>query len=943
MFKRSHISIAAAMAVGSLASVSALAQDAQRVEITGSSIKRIDAEGSLPVQIITREDIARTGAISTEALLAGISALSSQGATIGATGAGSSTYGLSSVSLRGLESSRTLVLVNGRRLSAFAGGGGSTVNVNAIPLAAIDRVEVLKDGASAVYGSDAIAGVVNFILTKSYQGLEATVGSNKPSRSGGGDNTSVSLVGGFGDINTNGFNITASLSVEKDTALYGRERDFSNTATRLPYFSGGATGTGNIQGAFNIGAMDPVTHKWVPGVGVLGYAAASDSGSFGNPNALAGTCADITMFKVAAPTSKGAPYCRFDSAGYVGLVPNRELKTLSLNGIAKLGSSAELFGDVLVSQSDVKQTYQPSPARSSFFDTDSLFDVQNVDRALLVSPGSAAYTYATNYLIAEAAALGIKADKKGVLFAPKLLNVANSGLPYGVTSRVFDFGPRSDSTEAKQTRIVGGVRGTWLGQDYEVAGYHNDSSISGKVLTGYFSQVALAKVINDPTSGWNPWSLTQSPALTAKIAATIYAGATLKGTSTIDGFDAKMSGDLFKMDGGVAQYAYGLQTRQEHFYTNPSAALLTGDIAGLGGATAVIDRKREVNSLFSELNLPILKGVEGNLAFRGDNYSDVGGAVTGKASLRWQPVKEVVLRGSVGTGFRAPTLLDLWLPQTLGSSEKFNDRGQTDLQVTALSGGNPDLKPETSRQNSLGIVFTPLDGLTASVDIFQIKVNGIISTPSAQEIVSQFRLGSPAYQGLVTLDANGDVTKIISVQANTGKADVQGADVNINYKKAFSFGKVTINLAGTYMSRFDQSTPGADVSHKVGTLVDADGNPVIGAQNGGVILRWKHVLTGTWATGPWALTVAQNFYQGYEDGHDLNDNRHFIPSQALYDAQVAFTGIKNLKLAAGAKNIFDKSPPLFIPASNQFQAGFDISQYDPRGRVVYLTANYKFF
>lgn len=103
------------------------------------------------------------------------------------------------------------------------------------------------------------------------------------------------------------------------------------------------------------------------------------------------------------------------------------------------------------------------------------------------------------------------------------------------------------------------------------------------------------------------------------------------------------------------------------------------------------------------------------------------------------------------------------------------------------------------------------------------------------------------------------------------------------------------------------------------------------------------MLTGTWATGPWALTVAQNFYQGYEDGHDLNDNRHFIPSQALYDAQVAFTGIKNLKLAAGAKNIFDKSPPLFIPASNQFQAGFDISQYDPRGRVVYLTANYKFF
>ena len=943
MFKRSHISIAAAVAVGSLASASALAQDAQRVEITGSSIKRIDAEGSLPVQIMTRDEISRTGAVSTEALLAGISALSSQGATIGATGAGTSTYGLSSVSLRGLESSRTLVLVNGRRLSAFAGGGGSTVNVNAIPLAAIDRVEILKDGASAVYGSDAIAGVVNFILTKNYQGLEATIGSGKPSRSGGGDNTSVSLVGGFGDIASNGFNITASLSIEKETALYGRDRDFASTSTRLPYFSGSATGLGNIQGAFKIGAADPVTGKRVPGAGVLSYAAGGSGTSFGNPNAATDTCGSINMFKVATPTSKGAPYCQFDSAGNVGLVPNRELKTLSLNAVARLGSNAELFGDVLMSQSDVKQTYQPSPARSSFFDTDGLFDTQNVDRALLVSPGSPAYTYATNYLIAQAAALGTKADAKGVLFAPKLLAVANSGLPYGVSSRVFDFGPRSDSTEAQQTRIVGGVRGSWLGQDYEIAGYHNDSSISGKVTTGYFSQVAFAKIINDPASGWNPWSLTQSPALTAKLATAAFSGDTLKGTSTIDGFDAKISGDLFKMDGGVAQYAYGVQTRQEHFFTNPSAALFTGDIAGLGGATAPIDRKREVNSLFSELNLPVLKGVEGNLAFRGDNYSDVGGSVTGKASLRWQPIKEVVVRGSVGTGFRAPTLLDLWLPQTLGTSEAFDDHGQTGLQVTALSGGNPDLKPETSRQNSLGIVFSPLEGLTASVDVFQIKVNGIISTPSAQEIVSQFRLGSPAYQGLVTLDANGDVSKIVSVQANNGKADVQGADININYRKTFGFGKITINLAGTYMSQFDQSTPGAATSHKVGTLVDAEGNPVIGAQSGGVILRWKHVLTGTWATGPWALTVAQNFYTGYEDKQDLNGNRHFIPGQALYDAQVAFTGIKNLKLAAGAKNIFDKNPPLFIPASNQFQAGFDISQYDPRARVVYLTANYKFF
>ena len=929
MFKRTTISLGALLALSSTLPMMVQAQDAQRVEITGSSIKRIDAEGSLPVQVITRDEIARTGATSTEQLLANISSLSSQGNVTGSTGAGTSTYGRSTVSLRGLEDSRTLVLVNGRRLAAFAGGGGSAVNVNAIPLAAIDRVEILTDGASAVYGSDAIAGVVNFILAKDVKGIEIAASTTQPTRKGGGDNKKVSLVGGFGDLSSQGFNVTASFSVEKDTALYGRERDFANTSTRLPYFSGSATGLGNIQGAWQVGAADPLTGVWVPGKGVLKYAAGGVSNSFGNPNAAAGTCSAIGMFQVATPTSKGAPYCQYDSAGAVGLVPERELKTLSLNAVVKLNDAAELFGDVLWSQSDVTQTYQASPARSSFFDSDGLFDTQKVDRALLVSPGSAAYTTAKNYLLSQNIAA--------------LTAVANSGLPFGVSSRVFDFGPRSDTSKATQTRVVGGVRGNTLGQDYEIAAYHNGSDIAGKVTTGYFSQVAFAKIINDPNSGWNPWSLTQSPELTAKLAAAKFSGATLSGTSTIDGIDAKLSGDLFKMAGGTAQYAFGAQSRQEHFYTNPSAALFTGDIAGLGGATAPIDRRREVNSVFSEINLPAAKGLEGNLAFRGDNYSDVGGSATGKASLRWQPTKAVLIRGSVGTGFRAPTLSDLWLPQTLGTSEAFNDKGQTGLQVTSLSGGNPKLKPETSKQQSIGFVFAPTSTFTAAFDLFDITVNGIISTPSAQEVVSQFRLGNPAYQNLVALDANGDVTQISTVNANNGKAKVQGVDVNLNYRDGFSFGKVAVNLSGTYMSKFDQSTAGTAVSHKVGTMVDADGNPVIGAQGGGVILRWKHVLSANWSLGGWGVTLTQNFYKGYEDGHDLNDNRHYVASQALYDAQVAYTGIKNLKLAVGAKNIFDKNPPLYIPASNQFQAGFDIGQYDPRARTVYLNASYKFF
>lgn len=192
MIQLTRISAAVALAIGSTAAglmtEDARAQQTQqleRVEVTGSSIRRVDAETSLPVQIITREEIARSGVQNTEQLLSNITTTSTLGGTQLSTGAGSSTYGVSTVSLRGLQDFRTLVLVNGRRLAPFAGGDGAQVNISAIPIAAIERVEVLKDGASSIYGSDAIAGVVNFILTRSYQGLELGLSGGTPTRSGG--------------------------------------------------------------------------------------------------------------------------------------------------------------------------------------------------------------------------------------------------------------------------------------------------------------------------------------------------------------------------------------------------------------------------------------------------------------------------------------------------------------------------------------------------------------------------------------------------------------------------------------------------------------------------------------------------------------------------------------------------------------------------------------
>ena len=342
MFKQTRVRQAVMLALGSgvvLAALPGIAT-AQRVEITGSSIKRVEAEGALQVQTLTRADIDRTGVQTTEQLLQTVSAMSSSGQTQLSTGVGLSTYGTSGVSLRGIGEERTLVLVNGQRIAAFSGGGGSAVNVNNIPLAAIERVEILKDGASAVYGSDAIAGVVNFILQKNFQGYQIGGTYGTPTAGGGGEQWQANIVAGWGDINKDNWNVTVSGQYSKNNDLFGKDRDFSKTANKPPYFESGATGQGNIQGA------------WQPGVGgieVGGFGYLGGSGSaYGNPKATpTNQCGTINMALAPSLSAGGQPFCNFDTGPFIGLVGASENTSFTANGAFRLSSSAELYGDAL--------------------------------------------------------------------------------------------------------------------------------------------------------------------------------------------------------------------------------------------------------------------------------------------------------------------------------------------------------------------------------------------------------------------------------------------------------------------------------------------------------------------------------------------------------------------------------------------------------------------
>ena len=932
MFKHTKICKSLMLAFGGTLLAASLPTGAlaQRVEITGSSIKRVEAEGALQVQTLTRAEIERSGVQNTEQLLRTVSAMSSAGQTQTSMGAGLSTYGGSGVSLRGLGEERTLVLMNGRRLAAFAGGGGAAVNVNNIPLAAIERVEILKDGASAVYGSDAVAGVVNFILTKDFQGVQLGGTAGSPTEGGGGQQYQANVVAGWGDTTRDNWNLTVSGQWSLDQDLFGKDRSYAKSSDRYPYSLPLNTGQGNIAGA------------WTPGVGpkdLPGIPYQAGFSNYGNPLAAAAACGTLKGASTGFPdfnsdgenaSTEGKPWCTYDQAAAVGLLGKNETLSGTLNFTYRINDQAELFADGLFAKSIVTTTYQPSPLRTSFMATgEQAFTAAGVDQVLLLRPSNPAYALASQYL--QAYGLG-----------------ALDGENLGISARVWDFGPRTEESTSTQTRIVGGVRGEWMNQSYTIAAAYNQNRMEQNVTDGYFSMSGYARATQQPGSDWNPWSATQSQAFMNSIASSRYVGQTLDAKTSATTFDAQLAGDVMKLPAGMMQYAAGYQFRGEAFEQTPAAILSSGDIAGLGGAEKPIDADRHINAVFGELNIPIVKNLDGGLAARWDNYSDFGSTTNWKANFRWQPTQQVLVRGSYGTGFRAPTLTDLYDPQVLQSSEQFNDpvTGQRDLQVNDLQGGNPDLQPETSKQWSAGLVFQPIPQMAIGVDYFSIQVDNVISQPSAQEIVSQNAAGNPLYAGLVVRNPQTNTIEgIKSVLANTGKMTVQGMDLDFRYRENLGPGVLNLNLNGTYYFKFNQSTPGGS-SKKVATIVNPDGSPVISSTTDldgyGVVLRYKQYLSGTWTQGDWITTLANQYATKYQAGYDFDGNPTFMPSLSLWDLQVAYTGIKNAVLTIGGRNIFDKQPAFYVPASNQFQVGYDPSQYDPRGRFVYLTGTYKF-
>ena len=875
----------------------------QRVEITGSSIKRIDNETALPVQLIKREDIEKSGVTTAAELLRNISANTaplSDGASI--TDGTSGQRGFNGANLRGIGVSSTLILLNGRRLANFASPGDNAgVDLNNIPAGAIQRVEVLKDGASAIYGTDAIGGVINFITRKDYTGVDLSV-SAAATREGGAEKKTASISGGFGDLERDRFNVFGVLDAQKLGALRSGQRAFiagRPLAGTLPALMSSNTYPANID-------ISSAQRAALVSAGVL---AAGATASRVNPSAP-GCSPPASVFVPRGPG--GALGCSYDYMQDTEIYP--ESRKIGFVGRAtfQVADDHQLFAELVQSEAESSYVLSPNPIR-----------IRNLPVAVLPERYRAA--------------------------------LSGPGLPAtvgGIRYRMTEAGNRTNEVTSSAQRIVLGATGIAAGWDYDLGLARAENRAVDKYTDGYvlfdrFDAAVRAGTVNP----FGPSSQAGRD-LIDSIKVNDEARKS-KGVST--SFDAKASRALMALGGGDLAMAVGGEIRHEDQQFRPSALLLSNNIAGDRDSGAAVgsttdlkatDDGRKVRSVFAELNAPFTKQLEMQFALRHDRYSEVGSTTNPKLGMRWQPLKPLMVRASAGTGFRAPSLSDLKRPTTYGTASSF----LTDPQCVAQEGSidlctdqwaverrsNPDLKPERSRQLSLGAVLEVGRGASLALDYWNISKKDVISTLGEQIIVDN----PAAYNGkYIQRDSDGFISNILLQKENQGRLKTSGIDLSGEWRGAAgAYGRLAANLSGTYILKYDrQFGPQEGYRSNLGVFL-----------NDQVIQRWRHRASIDWSMGEVGLTLANQFSSGYTDQNTTYDpvSDALLPSRkvssySLWDLTGSWNITSQLKLRAGVLNLFDKAPP-FSNQAYYFLAGYDPTYTDPRGRNGFVSLNYAF-
>lgn len=968
-------------------------EEGAAIIVTGSRIKQDPTKSAAPLQVITPSDLSREGINGPEQLISFLSTNGNGADNLASnsdvtTGAQRGTNGLSAANLRGQGAAATLVLLNGRRVAAHGLTGGA-VDVNQVPFAALERVEVLKDGASAIYGTDAIGGVINFITKSNFQGVVLNGFTDITQRN---DSAIYRLSGtaGYGDLSTQGFNIMGAVSKSWNSVLLGQDRDFVNgnqpdrglsVDTRgTPIATAFPANTNSLfapNGSLLGGTTNSSANFYLPGLLIPGTTTRADGGI--NPLDLPGGagCDSVNGGMAYDEVLWSVPGAKFACSWDTGraAVLQQPLQTLTFYGKATLAlGDHRLAAEITGSDADSKKRF-----------SNNQYSI-NASTMPLYYPLNAttAETYNSVYdaIAGTFPAVGAVGDRT-------VDSVGNYGKPIAYRWRNIPGGNREYVTNTKTIRgaltAEGPLGGTWdyragasyakseassvLGTGYHYAGIFRSaanataSGVAGAVSGGIDPRAPTAPGASRPgiigllNSGiLNPFSVTQSDAALAGLEAISAEGTTLYGGQyEVKQFDASVSGSLFDLPAGPVQVALGADYRRETYSFNGSAAAVTGQAeifnVAFDNVNALTPKNRNVKAVYAEMSVPVLEMLELTGAVRLDDYTGFGSTINPKFTARFSPSDWVMLRASYNTGFRVPSFNQIFNgvtespnpgnnltdPSTCPAGGVVNvTAGCGAITPTSLSGGNLNLGPETSEQYSAGIVFTPAPQFSASVDFWSIAVDNTIGALT----IAQLLANQSSFPDRVIRTSNV-ITQLDLRADNIGSRRTQGLEVALRGGVDAFGGVLTAGLDGTYLvKKREKFLPTAQFgSSLIGVFTYA----------GDLGLRWKHSAFINYAVDDVMLSFSQIYRNGYKNNalpasSSRPDYNERVKAYITYNLSAAMDMNDKLRLTAGIRNVFDTDPPFAITYDSNTGSGssWEPRVADPRGRSFTLSVEAKF-
>lgn len=924
------------------------------IVVTGSRIKKKDFTSNAPVATVEAVQFERTGSINTENLLNTLpQTVPGLDRTSNNPGNGSAT-----VNLRGLGETRTLVLVDGIRAVPFSGAG--VVDLNTIPIALIENVEVLTGGASSVYGSDAVAGVVNFIYNDSFEGVQADIGYQATQEGdanlfNAGVTMGANLEGGRG-------NVAVNMNYTSRQPLFQGDREFSSVAL----FNDGAGGL--VPGGSSGTPSTRVFAGFDFGGGVTGTGTFEPDGS-------------IRRFETAGANND---FYNYAPVNYIQLPQER----FSSTALARyeINRYAEAYGRASFSSNKVDSQLAPTPIFGS--NTFSL-------------DGNPFLTPAAQQIISDASGDGVDTDGDGI----------DDTATAFLGRRLEEVGARRTIDDNQAFQVVAGLRGdVWFADNWSYDVYLSEGRTlraqqqDGNVNRGRFAAgLLLADADGDgnvdldangnPTCAADPGGSTVpcaplnifgagniSDAAAAYLRTSVAARATYEQTV----FGANFSGDLgeFSINGDAIGAAFGIEYIENEFDFAPSQDLAASTIAGFNGSPAV-SGTFDVWSAYGELSVPLFgdlpfaEAVTLDLAGRISEYSNSGTTDTWKIGGDWVVNDQFRIRGNYNTAVRAPGVTDLFSPQgqnfpggedpcsanalqpitpaisdiCVATGVPLANVGSNVIdtissQVPALTGGNPNLEPEEAKTWTIGAVVNPafIPGFTLSVDYYDIEIENVIGTVTAQEALDLCYLSpiggaGSSFCNAITRRPNGSIQTLSLLSQNSAAATNRGVDVSANYGietadfLGSDYGTLDLSYLGTFNLENDfQSNPASDLITCAGEFGGTCGEPDP---------EYRHRFTTIWNTDRFSTQLVWRLVGQVDDdaGAGVNsvdqiDTFHYFDGSSTFDVN------DNLALTFGVNNLFDEQPP--IMGQNQEQANTYPATYDVFGRTFFANAKVRF-